>query len=206
MSEFSSAHKPLQQWLQNIPSSSTSHADNDHVLRSIIKHPHFDLDMPLPSLHAIAETPSEYRRGRDEKPSARSRTPSTRTTTAATLEDIVTHALHPSVSKMESEEYERYVNHPLKVPLVVTSDDSLPPASVADNPAVIDLLEYMDQRLLEDVNLDALAEENLLTYNEYVKVRPEGLSVLKDDHLEKRYRLYGSWTKGKSVLKQRVDG
>ncbi|KAI5306340.1 phosphatidylinositol-3,5-bisphosphate 5-phosphatase [Ascosphaera pollenicola] len=163
-----------------------------------MRSPHIDINH-LPPLQATA-----YRRGRDKEPSAHSRTPSTRGATAS-LEDMVTNALHPTVSETESEEYERYVNHPLKVPLVVTSEETLPPASMSENPDIMDLIEYMDHSLLEDVNLDALAEENLLTYNEYVNVRSEGLSVLTDDYAEKRYRLYDSWIKGKSVLKQRVD-
>lgn len=204
MTEFSTAHKPLAQWLQNIPSSSASHADNNYVLQGIMKSPHLDIKQ-LPPLQATAETPSEFRRGRDKDPSARSRTPSTRAAVTS-LEDMVSHTLHPTVSNSESEEYERYVNHPLKVPLVVTSEDTLPPASLPENnPSIMELIEYMDHSLLEDVNLDALAEENLLTYNEYVNVRSEGLSVLTDDYVEKRYRLYEGWLKGKNVLKQRVD-
>ncbi|KAI5293315.1 phosphatidylinositol-3,5-bisphosphate 5-phosphatase [Ascosphaera acerosa] len=190
-------HRPLQQWLQSLPPSSAPHAgrgaEHEHALKGIIKPSRPD--------------PSRHGRGPVDEPPARARALPGRSGSGAAanaMDEIVRSSLHPTVSPAESEEYERYVNYPLRVPLVVTSS-CVPPPTYAGNPALADLLEYMDHRALEDVNLDALAEENLLIYNDYLKTRPEGLSVLEEDHLEKRYRLYENWAKGKSVLRSRLD-
>ncbi|KAI5300160.1 phosphatidylinositol-3,5-bisphosphate 5-phosphatase [Ascosphaera atra] len=249
MSEFSTTHKPLQQWLQTIPSSSTR---DDHRspngLKGIIK-------PRLPGRHSsplVSFAPDTY------APTSTSTTPrlpppdhyhdhdhdadydadpsaTTTTTTAATattnatatpsrsssrtLEDVVNQTLHPTVSKAEADEYNRYVNHPLTMPLVGSISDTedrdrsaaTETRSAAqrelDSRADADLLEYADKRLVDELIMDITAEYNLVTYAEYVRVQPEeGLAVLKNDHLQKRYRLYESWTKGRSVLKQRVDG
>src|SRR5204863_3900272 len=106
------------------------------------------------------------------------------------LGQLVAESLNPSVSVNEMEEYERYINHPLKVPLVVTSEDALAAASLAERGSNLDLVEYANKCTLQDADLDALAEDNLADYVEFLQVEEEGLTVVGEDHDKKRYKRY----------------
>ncbi|KAK2745411.1 phosphatidylinositol-3,5-bisphosphate 5-phosphatase [Myotisia sp. PD_48] len=123
------------------------------------------------------------------------------------LGQLVADSLNPSISTAEAEEYERYVNHPLKVPLVVTSDDPRSAALLAERGggSNADLFEYANKCLLEDGDLDALADDNLADYIEFLNVGEEGLTVVGDDYYKKRYKRYRQWLRGKSLFKQSVD-
>jgi hypothetical protein len=112
------------------------------------------------------------------------------------------------VTAAEAEEYERYINHPLKVPLVVTSDDSLSTASsLRERGANLELLEYVNKARGGDGGMhdSYIAEEDLTDYVEFLNVSEEGLTVVAEDHDKKRYKRYRQWLKGKSLFKQRVD-
>ncbi|KAL4769038.1 SacI homology domain-containing protein [Aspergillus nidulans var. acristatus] len=122
-----------------------------------------------------------------------------------TLGQLVSDSLNPSVTATEAEEYERYINHPLKVPLVVTSEDELTAASIREHEANLDLVEYMNKCNVEEYTLSANAEENLADYAEFLHVSEEGLTVVEADKDKKRYKRYGQWLKGKSLFKQRVE-
>jgi hypothetical protein len=125
-----------------------------------------------------------------------------------TLGQLVSDSLNPSVTAAEAEEYERYINHPLKVPLVVTSDDSLSTASsLRERGANLELLEYVNKARGGDGGMrdSYIAEEDLTDYVEFLNVSEEGLTVVAEDHDKKRYKRYRQWLKGKSLFKQRVD-
>lgn len=122
-----------------------------------------------------------------------------------TLGQLVTDSLNPSVKPAEAEEYERYINHPLKVPLVVTSEDEMTAASVRERGSNLDLLEYANTCNVEEGTLEANAEQNLADYAEFLKVSGVGLSVAAEDYEKKRYKRYRQWLRGKSLFKQRVD-
>ncbi|KAL2856917.1 SacI domain protein [Aspergillus pseudodeflectus] len=123
-----------------------------------------------------------------------------------TLGHLVSDSLNPSVTAAEAEEYERYINHPLKVPLVVTSDDELAAAaSIRENESNHDLLEYVNKCNVEEYTLGANAEENMADYAEFLNVSEEGLTVVAEDYEKKRYKRYRQWLRGKSLFKQRVD-
>ncbi|KAI1912570.1 phosphatidylinositol-3,5-bisphosphate 5-phosphatase [Ophidiomyces ophidiicola] len=115
---------------------------------------------------------------------------------------LITDSLNPSISTSEAVEYERYINHPLKVPLVVTSES--PVEATADNKSH-DLAEYVNKVLLDDAALDAVAEDNLADYIEFLNVGDEGLTVIKEDYDKKRYKRYRQWLRGKSLFKQGID-
>ena len=121
------------------------------------------------------------------------------------LGQLVSDSLNPSVSSTEAEEYERYINHPLKVPLVVTSEDALTAASLAERGTNLDLFEYANKCLVEDTKLDGLAEDNLPDYLEFLNVGDEGLTVVREDHDKKRYKRYRQGLRGKSLFKQGID-
>ncbi|KAH8696712.1 polyphosphoinositide phosphatase Fig4 [Talaromyces proteolyticus] len=126
-----------------------------------------------------------------------------------TLDQLVKGSLNPSVTSNEAEEYERYINHPLKVPLVVTSDDDLETASsLRERGANLELLEYVNKACgvsAGDMRDTFIAEEDLTDYAEFLKVNEEGLTVVAEDHDKKRYKRYRQWLKGKSLFKQRVE-
>ncbi|KAK2808033.1 hypothetical protein FQN50_005115 [Emmonsiellopsis sp. PD_5] len=180
--DSSSTARPIQHWLQQPPS-----AEKHPPHAGIIKAPHFELSndsdpyipgLIIPSKAQIAQW---------------------------SLDGLVHESLNPSVSGAEAEEYERYINHPLKVPLVVTSEDALAAASLAERGSNLDLFEYVNKCTLDSADLDLLAEENLPDYLEFLNVGEEGLTVVGEDHDKKRYKRYRQWLRGKSLFKQRVD-
>jgi hypothetical protein len=122
-----------------------------------------------------------------------------------TLGQLVSDSLNPSVTSAEAEEYERYINHPLKVPLVVTSEDEMTAASLREHGPNLDLVEYVNKCNVEEAALEANAEENMADYAEFLNVSEEGLTVVGEDYQKKRYKRYRQWLRGKSLFKQRVD-
>lgn len=122
-----------------------------------------------------------------------------------TLGRLVTDSLNPSVTAGEAEEYEHYINHPLKVPLVVTSDDEITADSIRAGGSNRDLLEYANKINVEDSSLQDMAESNLAAYAEFLDVSDDGLTVVAEDYEMKRYKRYRQWLRGKSLFKQRVD-
>ncbi|KAL3474007.1 SacI homology domain-containing protein [Aspergillus californicus] len=138
-------------------------------------------------------------------PSLDSASPSKAQIAQWTLGQLVTTSLNPSVTPTEAEEYERYINHPLKVPLVVTSEDKLTATSIQEHESNLDLLEYVDKCNVEESTLGANAEENMADYAEFLETSDEGLTVSLADYEMKRYKRYRQWLRGKSLFKQRVD-
>ncbi|PSN62040.1 hypothetical protein BS50DRAFT_613134 [Corynespora cassiicola Philippines] len=69
-----------------------------------------------------------------------------------TLTQFYENSLNPSVSAPEEEEYTRYVEHPLQLPLVVSSE-----TPSADDPSALEFHEYlcMDDKGLQDLHLQA---------------------------------------------------
>ncbi|KAE8154764.1 SacI homology domain-containing protein [Aspergillus avenaceus] len=122
-----------------------------------------------------------------------------------TLGQLVTDSLNPSVTAAEAEEYQRYINHPLKVPLVVTSEDELTATSIREQESNLDLIEYVNKCNIQNSALEATAEANLADYAEFLDVSDDGLTVVAEDHEKKRYKRYRQWLRGKSLFKQRVD-
>ena len=121
------------------------------------------------------------------------------------LGQLVTDSLNPSVTASEAEEYERYVNHPLRVPLVVTSEDEITAAAVRKQGQNRDLLEFFNNCNVDENRMEAAAEKNLEDYVEFLSVSDEGLTVVADDYANKRYKRYRQWLRGKSLFKQWVD-
>ncbi|KAI9827261.1 MAG: phosphatidylinositol-3,5-bisphosphate 5-phosphatase [Thelocarpon impressellum] len=116
-----------------------------------------------------------------------------------TLDEFVTHALNPSVTAAETAEYERYVSHPLKLPLVVSTAAPRDPAS--------ELVEYVHGLAsAEAVAAMRVGEEDVQDYREFLTVSDNPLTVGPADAPKKRYKAYRQWLKGKSLFKQlRVD-
>lgn len=114
-----------------------------------------------------------------------------------TLDQFVANSLSPSVAAAEAREYDRYISHPLNLPLVVSAEV---PASAG--------LEYLDH--LNSTSAVALSElnsteEDLADYREFLTVGEDPLTVTDADTAKKRYKAYRQWVKGKSLFKQRVE-
>lgn len=127
---------------------------------------------------------------------------------------MIAKSLSPTVP--ETEEYQRYVDHPSNIPLVVSSetDFTKTPAefmeylsrsqdntSSHDNP-----FHYVDdERGAVSATLDERAETSLDDYYEYIDsgMQEEPLTVLEEDGTKKRYKAYRQWLRGKSLFKQR---
>ncbi|KAJ5218889.1 Polyphosphoinositide phosphatase [Penicillium cinerascens] len=138
-------------------------------------------------------------------PPTSSSTPSKAQIAQWTLGQLVTDSLNPSVTANEAEEYEMYINHPLKVPLVVTSEDEISAASLREHGPSEDMVIYANNCNVEESVLEARAEGNIVDYAEFLNVSEEGLTVVNEDYEKKRYKRYRQWLRGKSLFKQRVD-
>ena len=134
-----------------------------------------------------------------------------------TLNQFHTQSLHPSVSEKESREYDRYITHPLNVPLVVSTE--LP------SDANLDYLEYIqkggggaaggiggggfsefDELEQEEMFAAGISEQDLQHFWEFVGEQEDPLTVTEDDGAKKRYKAYRQWLRGKSLFKQsKVD-
>ena len=176
----------MQDWLQPERPTSRSSAHN-----GIIKHPHFS-DLPLPEINLplLPQT--------DPPPS--DDPPSKALIAQWTLGQLVTDSLNPSVKEDELKEYERYVSHPLKLPLVVSSDIS------GEEDGREDFAGYVDMgKPSSGVLEEMVSEETMADFEEFLTVAENPLNVGEDDAPKKRYKRYRQWLKGKSLFKQRVD-
>lgn len=114
-----------------------------------------------------------------------------------TLDQFVTNSLNPSVADTEAHEYQRYISHPLNLPLVVTAD--MPP-----NPK-LEFLGYVNSISADAVNSMHSTDDDLADYAEFLDIGEDPLTVTEADTAKKRYKAYRQWVKGKSLFKQRVD-
>ncbi|GAB7355086.1 hypothetical protein MBLNU459_g5672t1 [Dothideomycetes sp. NU459] len=119
-----------------------------------------------------------------------------------TLNQIYDSSLNPSVTVNEAGEYERYISHPLNLPLVVSSE--LP------SDTNLDFVDYVNSGR-DDLNGDEsapweLTEEDMADFADFLTVREDPLTVWEEDGGKKRYKAYRQWLKGKSLFKQsKVD-
>lgn len=115
-----------------------------------------------------------------------------------TLDQFVASSLNPSVADSEAHEYQRYISHPLNLPLVISTDT--PP-----NPN-LELLYYINSNSLDAITSMHSTEDDIADYTEFLDVGDEPLTVTEADTPKKRYKAYRQWLKGKSLFKQqRVD-
>lgn len=114
-----------------------------------------------------------------------------------TLDQFVTNSLNPSVADTMAHEYQRYINHPPNLPLVVSTE--IPP-----NPN-LEFLSYVNSLSVDAVIDMHSTEDDLADYAEFLEVGEDPLTVTEADFAKKRYKAYRQWVKGKSLFKQRVD-
>ncbi|KAL9637363.1 MAG: hypothetical protein Q9164_002228 [Protoblastenia rupestris] len=114
-----------------------------------------------------------------------------------TLDQFVANSLNPSVAGTEAHEYQRYINHPLNLPLVVSTD--VPPDPNAE------LVSYVNSVATDAVANMHSTDDDLADFAEFLEIGDEPLTVTDADASKKRYKAYRQWIKGKSLFKQRVE-
>lgn len=127
--------------------------------------------------------------------------------TQMTLNRIYEHSLNPSVTAEEANEYERYITHPTKIPLVVSTE--LPPETTLN----LDFVDYVNSGKAGVDSGDEggngvlePSDEDLAEFADFLTVRDDPLTVWEEDGGKKRYKAYRQWLKGKSLFKQsKVD-
>ncbi|KAF2103424.1 hypothetical protein NA57DRAFT_26522, partial [Rhizodiscina lignyota] len=116
-----------------------------------------------------------------------------------TLNQFYNNSLNPSVTTDEQDEYERYISHPLNLPLVVSNElpeghqDYADYANGAGGPGT-----------MEDTAEPN--EEDVADFAEFLEIGDDPLTVNIEDGGKKRYKAYRQWLRGKSLFKQsKVD-
>lgn len=116
-----------------IPESTSS-----PVKHSILRDPHFETSWLPPTSNLSASTSTGISNNpsgmpRDFQPSDKS------FQNQWTMAQFFENSLHPSITSSEIEEYSRYIEHPLNLPLVVSTETP----SAADDPAAFEYHEYL---------------------------------------------------------------
>jgi len=115
-----------------------------------------------------------------------------------TFDQFVTNSLNPSVADTEAREYQRYINHPQNLPLVVSNEV---PANTN-----LEFLGYINSISPNTVANTHSTEDDIADYTEFLDVGEDPLTVTDADTPKKRYKAYRQWLKGKSLFKQqRID-
>lgn len=118
---------------------------------------------------------------------------------------LVANSLDPSVP--DAEEYERYVAHPMNIPLVVSSEIDYSKAPTAFLEYLSKTQEVPDMGNVVGYGIQERAESSTEDYADFLQVRQEGLTVLEEDLVasSSRYKAYRKWLRGKSLFKQRPN-
>jgi hypothetical protein len=116
---------------------------------------------------------------------------------------LVANSLDPSVP--DAEEYERYVAHPMNIPLVVSSeiDHSKIPASFLEYLSKTQEIPHLGN--VVGYGIEERAETSTEDYVEFLGIPQDGLTVLDEDSTKQRYKAYRKWMRGKSLFKQRPN-
>jgi phosphatidylinositol 3,5-bisphosphate 5-phosphatase len=115
---------------------------------------------------------------------------------------LVAKSLDPSVP--DAEEYERYVAHPMNIPLVVSSEIDYSKAPTAFLEYLSKTQEIPDMGNVVGYGIQERAESSTEDYADFLQIRQEGLTVLDEDLVasSSRYKAYRKWLRGKSLFKQ----
>ncbi|KAK3678061.1 phosphatidylinositol-3,5-bisphosphate 5-phosphatase [Recurvomyces mirabilis] len=190
--------------------------------------------MEIQPTNGILREPTQARRTSEQQQQEQAQmAPDKATMHLWSLEKIHRSSLHPSVSVTESREYERYISHPLHLPLVTNptdhiSSDRSSSSSTAAAPSASTTAEYIaylsltqpsiltststshptHQKKLNGGHVDDVDEADLQQFLDFVADGREEdvLTVTEGDGGKKRYKAYRQWLRGKSLFKQsKVD-
>ncbi|KAF3163708.1 phosphatidylinositol-3,5-bisphosphate 5-phosphatase [Orbilia oligospora] len=113
-----------------------------------------------------------------------------------TMDQIVHHSLNPSVSKSEKAEYERYVTHPLNLPMVPHEGISNPPRVFVD---------YLNSGSPSAVaNLSSTVEDEAV-YRSFVDAADNYIAGVEDMPAKLRYKAYQGYVAGKGFKQLRAE-
>ncbi|KAL9124287.1 MAG: hypothetical protein Q9217_006373, partial [Psora testacea] len=158
------------------------------------------LNQPQPHNSTLKETPKDSKVAPQApgKP-AKEKKASQDTAAAAqwTLDQFVTNSLNPSVEVTEAHEYQRYINHPLNLALVLSTD--IPPNPNAE------LVSYVNSIAANSAADMHSTDDDVADFAEFLEIGDEPLTVTEADTSKKRYKAYRQWVKGKPLFKQRVE-
>ncbi|KAL5382477.1 hypothetical protein DPSP01_006576 [Paraphaeosphaeria sporulosa] len=111
--------------------------------QSILRDPHFETQMPAsapPETMTFPSMDNSSSTGFTSNLNTKGFKPADKALIHQwTLAQFHENSLNPSVTSTEEEEYERYIGHPLNLPLVVSNE-----APVADDATALEYLEYLD--------------------------------------------------------------
>lgn len=184
---------------------------NSPIKQSILRDPHFKTQI-LPFTGSMSTSLSNS--NSSFKPADKS------LMTQWTLDQFYTNSLNPSVTDAEASEYERYISHPLSLPLVVSTE--------TPEDSNLDFVEYLSitapstfgayKSGLGEGGVNGIggsdgdggrwdvSEEDIAHYAEFLTVAENPLDVKEGDGGKKRYKAYRQWLRGKSLFKQsKVD-
>ncbi|KAK9465943.1 SacI homology domain-containing protein [Lipomyces arxii] len=105
------------------------------------------------------------------------------------MEEIVDHAMKPSVPTLETQEYRKYLANPDFAPL-----SSSEKRAMVQNPQHVEFENYIKGNLGNDSDSDLVAPEDDVLYQQHVLI-PEFATSMKpmDDDQSKRFKSYQSW-------------
>ncbi|RPB04274.1 hypothetical protein L873DRAFT_1799772 [Choiromyces venosus 120613-1] len=103
------------------------------------------------------------------------------------MNQAIERSLNPVLGEEEAKEYERYMSHPLTLPLVVTSE---PPADADPDSVYFDYVNNTSPEAAAGMTAKA---EDVALYDEFVIVPENPLSVDETDRENKRYIAYQRW-------------
>lgn len=130
--------------------------------------------------------------------------------------------MNPSVTTDEAKEYERYIEHPLNLPLVVPNDEETKdavdtaflefvqrPGGIARTPGWKLSHPGDDDRANVDgsgiaaseVSEELADEEELRIFEDWLRERENPLTVGAEDGEAKRYKAYRQWLRGRCLFK-----
>ncbi|KAF2143630.1 uncharacterized protein K452DRAFT_267872 [Aplosporella prunicola CBS 121167] len=183
-SEEDSAHTGSSVAAASRPQSALG--DMSPAKQSILRDPHFEVG----GIHSSATLTNSS----TFKPADKTQM------TQWTLNEFHQNSLNPSVTTGEASEYERYISHPLNLPLVVSTE-------LPDDFTNMDFVEYVNSVGGErDDRGWQVGEEELAEYAEFLTIAENPLTVSEEDGEKKRYKRYRQWLRGKSLFKQsKVD-
>ncbi|RDL40007.1 Uncharacterized protein BP5553_04347 [Venustampulla echinocandica] len=157
-----------------------------------------------PSHGGIMREPQQF----DTEPQKQKLTPLDKSKAAQwTFTQVVHESLNPSVSQEDCDDYARYISHPQRLPLVVSTEV----------PAQFDseYLNYVNGSW-QDIGIvgarsgsddgaegvDGIRKEDLEEYRDFFVLSENPLAIAEEDFGKKRYKAYRKWLMGKSLFKQ----
>ncbi|KAF2201743.1 hypothetical protein GQ43DRAFT_455567 [Delitschia confertaspora ATCC 74209] len=130
------------------------------VKSSILRDPHFETQTPSSTSASINASQSLGASMSTSRGDQKNFIPADKTQmTQWTLTQFYENSLHPSVTLAEEDEYSRYVEHPLNLPLVVGTETPSP-----DDPVAMDFIEYLSMANVMDNYIDTASVRPSATY------------------------------------------